>query len=88
MLAAKIVQFSEGMEGLIGRDAGGDCTCRLENNNECDPTNGSLSSTTCAEKTAAYLNRKPPFMHFKRLNFWFVKTRGYLPGCISVILLP
>ena len=56
MLAAKIVQFSEEREeGRPACGSDGDCTCKLEPKNEYDHITGSLSSTACARKTAAYL---------------------------------
>ncbi|SBW11430.1 hypothetical protein KM92DES2_20068 [uncultured Desulfovibrio sp.] len=58
MLAAKIVRFSEerGEDRSTG-SSGGDYICRLEPKNEYDHIKGSLSSTACAGKTAAYPER-------------------------------
>mgnify|MGYP006956738583 CR=1 FL=1 len=59
MLAAKIVRFSEelGERGRSTGSSGGDYICGLEPKNEYDHIKGSLSSTACAGKTAAYPER-------------------------------
>lgn len=89
MLAAKIVRFSEEREeGRSAGSSGGECTCKLEHNKEYATSMVHYLLPHAQEKRRLTLNRKPPFMHFKRLNFEYVKNRGYLPGCISVILLP
>lgn len=88
MLAAKIVRFSE--EKGADRQA---VQVVIALVSLSTITNMSTSRVHylqphAQEKRRPTSNRKPPFMHFKRLNFEYVKNRGYLPGCISVILLP
>ena len=79
MLAVKIVRFSE--ERGRGRSAcasGGDCTCMLEHNNVHATSRLHYLLLHAQEKRRRTLNRKPPFMHFKRLNSEYVKKQRLL----------